>query len=356
MKSFKINGKLVGDDHPTYFIADIAANHDGDLERAKDLIRLAKKAGADAAKFQHFRAETIVSGKGFEKLGTQVSHQAKWKKSVVEVYKKVSVPWHWTEELVATCKECEIDFFTSPYDLEMIDLIDPYVPAYKVGSGDITWLESIRKMASKGKPVLLAAGASDLVDVQRAMSVLIDEYKMPALLMQCNTNYTASLDNFRYIKLRVLETFKAMFPNMPLGLSDHTLGHATVLGAVALGACVIEKHFTDNVEREGPDHAFAMDPKTWSEMVARTRELEVALGDGNKQIEDNELDTVIVQRRCIRAAKDLPAGRKIERADLAVLRPAPAGSIPPYDLPMVIGSTLSRGLKEGDVLCPKYLE
>jgi sialic acid synthase SpsE len=356
MRAFKINGKLVGDGHPTYFIADIAANHDGDLERAKDLIRLAKDAGADAAKFQHFRAETIVSGEGFEKLGTQVSHQSKWKKSVVEVYKKASVPWNWTEELVATCKECEIDFFTSPYDLEMIDQIDPYVPAYKVGSGDITWLESIRKMASKGKPVLLAAGASNLVDVQRAMSVLIDEYKTPVLLMQCNTNYTASLDNFRYIRLRVLETFKAMFPDVPLGLSDHTPGHATVLGAVALGACAIEKHFTDNVEREGPDHAFAMDPKAWSEMVARTRELEAALGDGNKQIEDNELDTVIVQRRCIRAAKDLPAGRKIERADLTVLRPAPAGSIPPYDLPIVIGATLSKALKEGELLCSKYFE
>jgi len=356
MTPLKINGRSIGPSHPTYFIADIAANHDGDLERAKDLIWLAKEAGADAAKFQHFRAETIVSGEGFAKLGSQVSHQSKWKKSVVEVYKNASVPWNWTEELVATCNEAGISFFTSPYDLEMIDLIDPYVPAYKVGSGDITWLESIRKMASKGKPVLIAAGASNLVDVQRAMSVLIDEYKTPALLMQCNTNYTASLENFRYVRLRVLETFRAMFPDVPLGLSDHTPGHATVLGAVALGACAVEKHFTDNVERDGPDHAFAMDPHSWSEMVARTRELEAALGDGNKQIEENERETVIVQRRSIRAARNLKKGDILKRSDLTVLRPAPENSMPPYRIPDVVGRILASKLSAGENINEQHLE
>ena len=115
------------------------------------------------------------------------------------------------------------------------------------------------KMASKGKPVLLAAGASNLVDVQRAMSVLIDEYKTPALLMQCNTNYTASLENFKYIQLNVLKVYKEMYPEMVLGLSDHTPGHSTVLGAVTLGARMIEKHFTDDTSRPGPDHPFSMD-------------------------------------------------------------------------------------------------
>lgn len=356
MNNFEINGQTIGTGKQTYFIADIAANHDGELERAKDLIWLAKEAGADAAKFQHFRAETIVSGEGFAQLGSQVSHQAKWKKSVVEVYRNASVPWHWTQELVATCKQAGIAFFTSPYDLEMIDLIDPYVPAYKVGSGDITWLESIRKMAGKGKPVLLAAGASDLLDVQRAMSVLIDECNAPTLLMQCNTNYTASLENFKYVRLKVLETFKAMYPGIPLGLSDHTPGHATVLGAVALGACAVEKHFTDDVKREGPDHAFAMDPATWCEMVARTRELEAALGDGNKRVEDNENETVILQRRCIRMARDLPSGRILERSDITVLRPAPLGSIPPYEIPAVVGRSLGRAVKSGEVLLSEHLQ
>ena len=350
MKPLQINGRSLGPSHPGYFIADIAANHDGDLERAKELIYLAKEAGADAAKFQHFRAETIVSKEGFDAMNSRVSHQSKWKQSVFEIYKGASVPWEWTEALVDTCRKAGIDFFTSPYDLDMIDQLDPYVSAYKVGSGDITWLESIRKMGSKGKPVLLAAGASDLVDVQRAMSVLLDECRVPTVLMQCNTNYTGSLENFRFVRLRVLETFRAMFPGLPLGLSDHTPGHATVLGAIALGACAIEKHFTDDVSREGPDHAFSMDPRSWREMVERSRELEAALGDGNKRVEDNERDTVVIQRRCIRAAVDLPPGRTIERADVTVLRPAPVGSMAPFELPVVVGRVLTSGLNAGEIL------
>jgi sialic acid synthase SpsE len=355
MTSFYINKTPIGMSHPAYFIADIAANHDGDIERAKLLIRLAKKAGANAAKFQHFRAETIVSKEGFEAMGSKLSHQSKWRKSVFEIYKGASVPWEWTGELAATCREEDIDFFTSPYDLDMIDQLEPFVPAYKVGSGDITWHESLRRMGAKGKPVLIAAGASDLVDVQRAMSVLIDECKVPTLLMQCNTNYTGSLENFRYVRLRVLETFRAMYPEVPLGLSDHTPGHATVLGAIALGACAIEKHFTDDTRREGPDHAFSMDPATWRDMVDRSRELEAALGDGNKRVEDNEKETVLVQRRCIRAATDLPAGRKLERSDLSVLRPAPQGSIPPYELPSVVGRALVRPIKAGEILLSEHL-
>lgn len=356
MTTFHINGRPVGPSHPAYFIADIAANHDGNLERAKELIRLARKAGADAAKFQHFRAETIVSKEGFDAMNSKLSHQSKWKKSVFEIYKGASVPWEWTEQLVETCREENIDFFTSPYDLDMIDQLDPYVPAYKVGSGDITWLESLRRMGSKGKPVLLAAGASDLVDIQRAMSVLLDECRVPTLLMQCNTNYTGSLENFKFVRLRALETFRAMFPGVPLGLSDHTPGHATVLGAIALGASAIEKHFTDDISRDGPDHAFSMDPSAWKQMVDRSRELEAALGDGNKRIENNEMETVIVQRRCIRAAADLPVGRIIERSDLSVLRPAPSGSLPPYDLPSVIGTMLVCPLKCGEIVLHEHLQ
>lgn len=356
MRSFCINKTPVGFSCPTYFIADIAANHDGDLKRAKQLIRMCKAAGANAAKFQHFRAETIVSKGGFETLGTKLSHQAKWQKSVFEVYRGASVPWEWTKELANTCLEENIDFFTSPYDLDMIDQLDPFVSAFKVGSGDITWLESLRRMGGKGKPVLLAAGASDLVDVQRAMSVLRDECKVPTLLMQCNTNYTGSLENLKHVRLRTLETFRAMYPDVPLGLSDHTPGHATVLGAITLGACAIEKHFTDDTRREGPDHGFSMDPDSWRDMVERSRELEAALGDGNKRVEDNERETVVVQRRCIRASQDLLPGRILERSDLTVLRPAPIGSLPPYEIPNVVGRKLTIHLRTGEEILLHHLE
>ncbi len=168
--------------------------------------------------------------------------------------------------------------------------------------------------------------------------------------MQCNTNYTGSLENFKYVQLRVLQTYASMFPGLLLGLSDHTPGHAAALGAVALGARAIEKHFTDDRSREGPDHAFAMDPKSWREMVDRVRELELALGDGNKTVQENERDTVVIQRRCLRAASDLPAGKALARADLEPLRPAPPEAIPPQHLEAVLGRRLRRSLAKGDGL------
>jgi N-acetylneuraminate synthase len=155
--------------------------------------------------------------------------------------------------------------------------------------------------------------------------------------MQCNTNYTASLENFDHIHLRVLNTYRAMFPDLILGLSDHTGGHATVLGAVALGARVVEKHFTDDTTREGPDHKFAMDPNTWAEMVDNTRRLERALGSGNKVVAGNEQETVVIQRRCLRAAHDLKSGEIITREMIDVLRPATPGAIKPPEIPAVIG-------------------
>lgn len=342
----KIGDKWVGDDHPTYFIADIAANHDGDLGRAKKLIRLAKEAGADAAKFQNFTAEKIVSDAGFKSMGGQQSHQSAWKKSVFEVYQDASVPFEWTPDLKKTCEENGIEYFSSPYDFEAIDALDEYIPAYKIGSGEIDWLEALERMASKGKPVLLATGASTIGEVQRAVHTILAANKQ-LVLMQCNTNYTASLENFSHIHLNVLKTYHTMFPDVILGLSDHTPGHAAVLGAVVLGARVIEKHFTDDTTREGPDHKFAMDPEAWSAMVENTRRLERALGSADKFVAGNEQDTVIIQRRCLRASRDLSAGETLTREMIDVLRPAVPGGIKPDQISAVLGMKVLAGIPHG---------
>jgi sialic acid synthase SpsE len=349
MPAFRTAHRTIGTDAPTYFIADISANHDGSLERAKSLIHLAAESGADAAKFQNFRAQEIVSARGFASLGGQVSHQAKWKKSVVEVYQAASLPWEWTAELKAECDRAGIDYFSAPYDLEAVEMLDPYVEIFKLGSGDITWPEMIRAVASKGKPVLLATGASDLADVVRAVEI-VREADVPLVLMQCNTNYTASLENFRHIHLNVLRAYRELFPDAILGLSDHTPGHATTLGAVALGARAVEKHFTDDTSREGPDHPFSMSPAAWRDMVDRTRELEAALGGPVKRVADNEQQTVVVQRRCLRAKRDLREGDVLTRADLDVLRPAPADAIFPYDLDAVVGKRVAKPLAAGEHL------
>lgn len=349
MKNITIGKKIVGLDKPTYFIADIAANHDGDLERAKQLIYLCAEAGADAAKFQNFKADKIVSDVGFRQLGDQLSHQANWKKSVYEVYKGASINPDWTAILKETCDKAGVEYFTSPYDFASVDTVDPYVNVYKIGSGDITWSEILTHIAKKGKPVILATGASNLEEIKRAVKTLQKDTK-EIILLQCNTNYTGSLENFGYINLRVLNHYKELFPGMILGLSDHTPGHATVLGAVALGARVVEKHFTDDNGREGPDHPFSMNPKTWKDMVDRTRELEFAMGDGVKKLEENEKSSVIVQRRSLRATHDLEVGSVIADNDLEALRPIPAGAIPPYERPRLVGQKLKFPLKKGEAI------
>jgi N-acetylneuraminate synthase len=333
----KIGSHLIGLEHPTYFIADISANHDGDLDRARMLIRMAKLAGADAAKFQNFSAPKIVSDYGFTSMKEQLSHQAKWKKSVFQVYSDASIPFDWTPFLKEECDKVGIDYFSSPYDFEAVDYLDPFVPAHKIGSGDVDWLEMLEYIAKKGKPVIVSSGAATIGEVQQAVHTLM-AINQQVVLLQCNTNYTASPVNFDHINLRVLQTYQLMFPHIITGLSDHSLGHTAVLGAVAFGARVIEKHFTDDTTRTGPDHPFSMTPTTWKEMVDRTRELERALGSADKTIADNEKDTTVVQRRCLRTASEIKAGEKLTRECIDVLRPATPGAIKPDQLSQVIGT------------------
>tara|TARA_B100001029_G_C15047219_1_gene448036 strand:- start:6 stop:1079 length:1074 start_codon:yes stop_codon:yes gene_type:complete len=342
--SFNIANKKVGLDCPTYFIADIAANHDGDIERAKSLIYQAAEAGADAAKFQHFQAETIVSNKGFVNLKSQLSHQKSWKKSVFEVYSDASVSLDWTTELVETCKKAGIPFFTTPYSLEVVDFMDEYVPAYKIGSGDITWLEMIDKVAKKNKPYLIASGASNFEEVVMAVETGLNSNDN-LCLMQCNTNYTASIENFKYINLNVIKTYQSMFPGLIIGLSDHTPGCTTVLGSVSLGARIIEKHFTDDNDREGPDHKFSMNPKSWKEMVTRTRELESSLGNGIKKIEDNEKETSIIQRRSLMSTKDILKGETITEEHIKAVRPCPINALNPFMKSKILGKKSIRDIE-----------
>lgn len=348
-QQIQINGRELSAHQPTWFIADIASSHDGELSRAIELIHLAAEAGADCAKFQHFLAKDIVSDPGFQKLGQQSAHQAGWETSVFEVFEKYQTPRKWTATLVGECKKAGIEYMTTPYDVAALELMDQYVGAYKIGSGDIGWIEFIEQVAKRRKPVFLATGAADITDVKRSI-VAILAHTPDICLMQCNTNYTGEVNNFSYINLNVLQTYAALFPGMVLGLSDHTPGHATVLGAITLGARAVEKHFTDDNSRAGPDHGFSMNPQSWREMVDRARELELALGDGIKRVEANEYEAAIVQRRCLRVKSDLLAGHVLREKDLEALRPKPDGAIEPWEHSRVIGEALPKALNAGDAL------
>jgi len=354
MNTIKLGNKII-DDNSLYFIADIGANHNGSLEKAIELIHLAKESGADAAKFQNFQANKIVSKTGFDNMNGKLSHQSKWKKSVFEVYEDASISKDWTRILKEECDKVGIDYFTSAYDFESVDLVDPFVNLYKIGSGDITWLDIIDYILDKNKPVLIATGASTNEDVSRVMKMALKKTQ-DLVLMQCNTNYTGSIDNYNYCNLNVLKQFSIDYPNTVLGLSDHTAGHATTLGAIALGARVIEKHFTDDNNQEGPDHGFAMNPQSWRNMVDRSYELLVSLGDGVKIVENNEEQSKLVQRRCLRVVTDLKKGHTLTDGDFISLRPISEGGFEPYEKANLIGKELLMDIDAGDHLTKKTIK
>ena len=185
-REFKIGKKYVGLDHPTYFIADIAANHDGDIERAKDLIALVAENGGNAVKFQNFLAESIVSDFGFKNLGSQQSHQENWEKSVFETYKDASLPLEWTRTLKETADNCGVDYITSPYDISIITELSQYVCAWKLGSGDITWLEEIEILAKNCKPLRIATGAANMEEVRVAVDLAATH--CDNIVVMCNRN------------------------------------------------------------------------------------------------------------------------------------------------------------------------
>lgn len=354
MNKIKLGSKIV-DDNSLYFIADIGANHNGSLKKAINLIHLAKEAGADAAKFQNFQASKIVSKTGFDKMKGKLSHQSNWDKSVFEVYEDASISKDWTRILKEECDKVNIDYFTSAYDFESVDLVDPYVDMYKIGSGDISWLEIIEYILDKNKPVIIATGASTNQDVDRVMNMAMKK-RNELVLMQCNTNYTGSKENYEYCNLNVLKQFSRDYPKVVLGLSDHTAGHATTLGAIALGARVIEKHFTDDNNQVGPDHGFAMNPQSWKDMVHRSYELLVALGDGVKRVEPNEEQSKLVQRRCLRVINSLKKGHVLTNDDFIALRPISEGGIEPYEKDSLIGKELLYDIESGEHLTNKIIK
>ena len=341
-----INKKKISFNSPTYFIADIAANHDGNFDRVERLVYLAKECEADAIKFQHFLAPKIVSDFGFKNFEHKTAHQKKWKKSVYEIYEKYSFNRNWDEKIYELTKKLNIQWMTTPYDIDALEKTNKFSKAFKIGSGDITWLDFIEAVSKKKKPIILSTGASDIKDVTNAVKV-ISKFNNKLCIMQCNTNYENERKNFHHINLRVLNLYKKKFKNIILGLSDHTEGHSTVLGAVTLGARIIEKHFTDDNKRNGPDHYFSMNPNSWKEMIKRTRELEDALGYEKKIIEQNEQESVLVQRRCIRLNKKLIKGSIISIKDLDYLRPAPKNSLSPADVKKILNKKLKKEKQKG---------
>lgn len=334
----KIGNRLVGDGEPTYIIAEIGSNHDGNIEQAKKMIDYAKEIGADAAKFQSFLAEKIVSKTGFEK---KTAFQAKWPKPVWQVYKEAELPRKWHSILVDYCKKKGIHFLSSTWDKEAVDLLDELdVPAFKIGSGDITNLSLLEYTAKKGRPIILATGASTLDEVREAVEVIESTGNKDIILLHCVVNYPSPIED---ANIKAMITLKETF-GYPVGYSDHTTTDLVPLGAVALGACVIEKHFTFDRSRPGPDHPYAMEVPEFAAMVKKIRLMESALGSPTKRVTPSEKETVILQRRSLFAGVDIPAGTIIKRDMIEILRPA-IGLLP-KDINSVVGKKAKVDIKK----------
>lgn len=324
-KVIKIGQRLVGKEQPVYFIADIGANFDGSLEKAKKLALAAKEAGADCVKFQSFLASKIVSGPSFAKMKLKGVHGT-WQKPIDQVFKEAEFPREWHKELFDYCKKIGITFSSAPYDFQAVDLLyELGVDFFKIGSGEITWPEMLRYIAKKGKPMILSTGDSLLSEVDEAVRVIEETGNNQLILLQCITNYPSKIES---ANINVLKTYQTAF-EIITGYSDHSPGDIVVLGAVALGAKVIEKHFTLNKKDKGPDHPHSMEPWEFKRMVEKVRLLEKALGSQRKEVVEEEAETVIVQRRSLHAKRDIKKGEIIKKEDIIELRPA-IGILPKY--------------------------
>lgn len=343
-KEIKIGNKWIGENHPTYFIAEIGANFDGSIKKAKQLIDAAKNAGADCAKFQTFSTPKIVSEGGFSRMELKGVHGS-WGKTVSEVFKEVEFPISWHREIADYCEEIGIDFSTSPYFKEAVDLcIDLDVPFIKIGSGDITWLEMIDYIARKGKPVMLATGDATMSEIDEAVRVIEAAGNKDLVLMQCITNYPSKIDS---ANVNVLKTYQSAF-DVLTGYSDHAPGHIVALASTVIGARVIEKHFTLSKKDKGPDHPHSMEPNEFKFMVDSIREVERAMGSTRKEVVAEEGETVFVQRRCLYAKNTLHKGQTVTEDDIDVLRPALG--IPPKFKSVIIGKACKEDIEKGQPL------
>ena len=332
----------IGDGCPFFTIAEIGSNFDGNLDRAKMLVKIAKDSGADAVKFQSFLARKLVSSTGFSNL--KIGYQSAWDQPVEEVYEGAEFPREWHKEIAEYCREIGIIFFSAPYDLDAIELLESLdVPIYKIGSGDLGHRELVSQIAQTGKPVIVATGAATIDEVDFAIDVIKSAGNNQIVLLQCVTNYPAS---FKDINASVITMFRERYGTLT-GYSDHTPGYMVALATIACGGCMIEKHFTDDKARKGPDHPFAMDARDFRQMVDQVRFFENLIGNPEKKVYEEEKETAVIMKRGIRARVDILKGTRLSYENLEVLRPREKGTICASRLEAIIGRRVTSNILKG---------
>jgi N,N'-diacetyllegionaminate synthase len=341
-EEFRIGARVVGGSEPTYVIAEAGSNHDRDLAKAKALVDAAHAAGADAVKFQTYSGSRLYS----RNTPQIASLAAVSDKAPTDLLEDISLPREWQGELAAHAREIGIDFFSTPFDLEAVAELDAVgVPVFKIASFEIGDLGLIRAAAGTGRPLIISTGMATLDEIAEAIDVAVAAGARGLALLQCVSLYPAPAD---LTNLRAMETMQERF-RVPVGLSDHTTGSAVPIAAAALGAAIIEKHFTLDRSSPGPDHSFALEPDELKTLVAAIREAQSALGDGRKTgPAPEEEENFRVGRRSLVLTRDLPAGTTLEADMLSTKRPGTG--IPPRELDRVLGRSLLSDAHEDDIL------
>lgn len=339
----KIDGRRVGPGSPCFIIAEAGVNHNGDMDRALELIDAAAAAGADAVKFQTFSADRLV---------TRRARKAAYQKQTTDpgetqyaMLKRLELSYADHERLLTHARHRGITFLSTPFDKESLDLLVSLgLPAIKIGSGELTNLPLLQHAAAAGRPIVLSTGMSYLGEVEDAVHAIQARGAPPLALLHCVSNYPAAVGD---VNLRAMATLASAF-GLPVGYSDHTLGFSVAVASVALGACVLEKHFTLDRSLPGPDHRASLEPTDLAAMIRAVREVESALGDGRKHPADAERDTMRVARKSVVTRIDIPAGATITVDMLAIKRPGTG--IPPAEITRVVGRVARMSIPADSVL------
>lgn len=344
-----IGSHKIGAGFPCFLIAEAGVNHNGDQDMALRLIDAAVEAGADAVKFQSFKAEQMVTAtapKAEYQVQTTDSSE-----SQLDMLRRLELSAEDHRLLMEYCLERNILFMSSPFDHESADLLnDLNVEVFKIPSGEITNFPLLTHIARKGKPMVISTGMSYLDEVRSAVRVIEKTGNLDYILLHCVSSYPVKAED---VNLNAMRAMRSAFES-PVGYSDHTVGIEVPIAAVALGATVIEKHLTLSRTLPGPDHRASLEPEQFTEMVRGIRSVESALGHGRKEPSPAEANTSEVARKSLVAAQDIPAGTTLTEKHIAIMRPGTG--IPPSELQSVIGSILKVDLSAGGLLVKEMFD
>lgn len=341
-ENIKINGRIIGPGTRTYIVAEMSANHNRDFERAVNIIEAAKDAGADAVKLQTYTADTITinSEKEYFRLG-----ESQWEEnSLYRLYGKAYTPWEWHPRLKEIAEGFGLDLFSTPFDPKAVDFLESMdVPAYKVASFEIIDLPLLRKIVQTGKPVIISTGMASFAEIEEAIRTLRKDGAPDIALLKCTSAYPAPPEE---MNLRTIPHMAEVF-GVPVGASDHTMGSAVAVAAVALGACIVEKHLTLSRKYPGPDSSFSMEPLEFKQMVRDIRAVEKALGSVSYKLTESQKKNIVF-RRSLFVVQNVKKGEKFEEENVRSIRPG-YGLHPRY-FENVLGKVAAKDIERGTPL------